>query len=102
MVKTFTCYSDIGSVLVGNKDVRFALPNIGGDGETRLFVFDDDQSFCSSTVYPKFNFVTCIEGKFNVFSYDCSKGDDEDVIITLEGRYGVYQGNWMVALVKWK
>ena len=101
-MKTFNCCSDIGSVLVGNKEVRFALPNIGGDGTTKLFVFDDDVSFCSSTVYPRLDFVTCIEGKFNVFSYDCSKGDDKDIIATLEGRYGVYRGKQMIALVKWE
>ena len=100
-MKTFNCYSDIGSVLVGNKEVRFALPNIGGDGVTKLFVFDDDASFRSSTVCTEVDFVTSIEGKFNVYSYDCSRGDDKDVLTTLEGRYGVYQGRWMVVLVKW-
>ena len=101
-MKTFNCYSDIGSVLVGNKEVRFALPNIGGDGTTRLFVFDDDASFSSHGVSDIVSFVTCIEGKFNVFSYDCSRGDDKDVIATLEGRYGVYRGEWIVVLVKWE
>ena len=100
-MKTFNCYSDIGSVLVGNKEVRFALPNIGGDGTTKLFIFDDDASFCAHIVSNMVSFVTSIEGKFNVYSYDCSRGDDKDILITLEGRYAVYQGEWMVALVKW-
>lgn len=96
----FNCCSDIGSVLVGNKEVRFALPNIGGDGTTKLFVFDDDMSFRTHAVSNIVDFVTSIEGKFNVFSYDCSRGNDEDVIATLEGRYGVYRGEWIVVLVK--
>ena len=101
-MKTFNCSSDIGSVLVGNKEVRFALPNIGGDGTTKLYVFDDETSFLAYPVSDMVKFVTCIEGKFNVFSYDCSHGDDEDVIATLEGRYGVYRGEWIVVLVKWE
>ena len=100
-MKTFDCYSDIGSVLVGNKEVRFALPNIGGDGVTKLFIFDDDASFRAHTVSNMVGFVTSIEGKFNVYSYDCSRGNDKDVLITLEGRYAVYQGEWIVVLVKW-
>lgn len=101
-MKTYECYSDIGSVLVGNKEVRFALPNIGGDGMTKLYVFDNEASFSTHPVSGKVKFVTCIEGKFNVFSYDCSRGDDEDVIATLEGRYGIYRGEWIVVLVRWE
>ena len=101
-MKTYECYSDIGSVLVGNKEVRFALPNIGGDGMTMLYVFDDDPSFYSHIISKKVKFVTTIEGRFNAFSYDCSNGNDEDIVTTLEGRYGVYQGEWTVVLVKWE
>jgi len=99
-MKTYYCDSDIGSVLVGNKEMQFALPNIGGDGTTKLIV-------CSMSEYenkvsrPDDEFVTSINGKFNVFSYDCSNGDDEDVIATLEGRFGVYRNSWKVILERW-
>lgn len=96
-MKRYECYSDIGSVLVGNKEVRFALPNIGGDGTTTLEVYDEEDY-----VPEHYRFVTCIEGKFNVYSYDCSKGADEDVLLKLEGRFGVYQAEYKVAMVRWE
>ena len=95
-MKTYYCMSDIGSVLVGNETFRVALPNIGGDGETKLTICDKTE-----TVPINAKFVTCIEGTFNVFNYDCSKGDAEDVVVTLEGRYGVWQANMEVILQKW-
>ena len=95
-MKAYCCISDIGSVLVGNETVRFALPNIGGDGETILTIYDKTESVPANA-----RFVTCIEGTFNVFNYDCSKGNPEDVIETLEGRYGVWQADYAVILQKW-
>ena len=98
-MKEYLCISDIGSVLVGNKIVRFALPNIGGDGTTKLIVCDWDEESEATT---NAEFVTCIEGEFNVFKYDCSDGSDEDVILALEGRYGIYKDFYKVILVKWE
>ena len=34
--------SDIGAVLIGNHDWTFAVPNIGGDGTTKILVFDNE------------------------------------------------------------
>lgn len=102
-MRIYTCISDIGSALVGNKDVRFALPNIGGDGTTFVYIFESEGELSLFPQYAnKLSFVTSIEGKFNLFSYDCSHGADEDVITTLEGRYGVYRGDHIVGLVKWE
>lgn len=95
-MKSFECSSDIGSVLVGNKDVRFALPNIGGDGLTIFEVYEKDEE-----VPKEYKFVTCIEGEFNVYSYDCSDGNEEDIITTLKGRFGVFKSDWIVAVKQW-
>ena len=101
-MKRYFCASDIGSVLVGNEQVQFALPNVGGDGMTELVICENPEEFQDSVRGEKDTFVTSIKGSFNVFSYDCSNGSKEDVIATLDGRYGVYQNWYRVILVKWE
>lgn len=96
-MKKYQCYSDIGSVLVGNAEFRVALPNRGGDGYTKLEVYEEGE--CSN-LNSKYDFITCIMGKFNVYEYDCAKGDEKP-LITLEGRYGISRGEMTVALEKW-
>ena len=99
------CDSDIGSCLIGNKDWTFAVPNIGGDGETTISIFDsDDEEFIKYHKQNKLKFISSAQGTFNIYSYDCAfRGcKNEDVIATLSGRYGVYQGDWEVAFVKWE
>lgn len=101
-MKKFVCESDIGSVLVGNKQVRFALPNIGGDGLTTVIICDSNSEYLLNVEEDSNVFTTVIEGTFNVFSYDCSDGRKEDIVTTLTGRYGVYRDSWKVILVKWE
>lgn len=101
-MKKFVCESDIGSVLVGNEQVRFALPNIGGDGLTTLIICDSLSEYYLNVEEETTKFTTSIEGTFNVFSYDCSDGRKEDIVATLIGRYGVYRDTWKVILVKWE
>ena len=96
-MKKYRCYSDIGSVLVGNEELRVALPNIGGDGYTKLEVYEQEE--CPN-LNSKYDFITCMTGKFNVYEYDCAKGDEKP-LLTLEGRYGIYRGKMTVALEKW-
>lgn len=98
-MKRYCCASDIGSVLVGNEQVQFALPNIGGDGMTELVICENNEEY-ESVRKDKDVFVTVIKGSFNVFGYDCSNGNEEDVIATLDGYYGVYQNFYKVILVK--
>lgn len=100
-MKEFKCDSDIGSVLVGNEQVQFALPNIGGDGTTILLIYDSASEYDKIRKERHDKFVTCIQGNFNVFKYDCSDGDKEDVVTTLQGRYGVYNNYYTVILVRW-
>lgn len=101
-MKKFVCESDIGSVLVGNEQVRFALPNIGGDGLTTLIICNNLEEYYHNVEGKRTMFTTVIEGTFNVFSYDCSNGREEDIVTTLTGRYGVYRDSWKVILVKWE
>ena len=101
-MKKFKLDSDIGSVLVGNEQVQFALPNIGGDGTTTLLIYNSTQEYDKVREERQDKFVTCIQGTFNVFNYDCSDGNKEDVVITLQGRYGVYNNDYTVILVRWE
>lgn len=104
-MKRIFCSSDIGAVLVGNKDWSFAIPNRGGDGETEVLIFDgnDEAEFCKK--YEDTQFLSSIQGTFNIYNHDCafnSGCNDEDVVETLSGRYGVFVGEYKVAFVKWK
>ena len=101
-MKKFKLDSDIGSVLVGNEQVQFALPNIGGDGTTTLLIYNSIDEYSTVQNERQDEFVTCIQGTFNVFKYDCSDGDNEDVVTTLQGRYGVYRNDYTVILVRWE
>ena len=104
-MKKLSCYSDIGSCLIGNKDWTFAVPNIGGDGTTKILIFDrDNDEFVKYRDEHNLKFISSVQGTFNIYKYDCAfhSCDDEDVIATLTGRYGVYQGYWKVVFVKWE
>ena len=104
-MKSLSCNSDIGSCLIGNKDWTFAIPNIGGDGETKISIFDEeDKDFYTYEKQHNLTFISSVQGTFNIYSYDCAyhNCNDEDVIVTLNGRYGVYQGWYEVAFVKWE
>lgn len=105
-MEIFSCHSDIGSVLIGNKDWTFAIPNNWGDGITYIHVFDSDETFMKyrKTYKRNHEFISSVQGTFNVFDYDCAfhHMEDSDVLTTLSGRYGVYVYKNNVAFVKWE
>ena len=103
-MQRFECISDIGSILVGNEEFGVALPNIGGDGLTILTIYDTEAECDLDCKLRKtsLRFITCLEGTFNIYNYDCSTRKKEDIIATISGRYGIWQGNMEVALVKWE
>ena len=105
-MRRLSCYSDIGSCLIGNKDWTFAVKNIGGDGETIISIFkEDNEEFKRYEEEHDLRFISSIQGTFNIYNYDCAfvyGCNDNDVIATLSGRYGVYQGEMEVAFVKWE
>ena len=108
-MKKFNCSSDIGAVLIGNQGWTFAVPNIGGDGTTKVRVYDSAAEFANDKVWTKgMKFISSAQGTFTIFDYDCAyhellNGDiaEGDGLCTLKGRYGVYQGQMKVAFVKW-
>ena len=103
-MKQLSCMSDIGSCLIGNKDWTFAVKNIGGDGETIISIFEEyNEEFREYAKEHNLRFYSSVCGTFNIYNYDCAFPEckDEYVIETLNGRYGVYHGEWEVAFVKW-
>ena len=54
IVKRLYCDSDIGSCLIGNKDWTFAVPNMGGDGTTKISIFGVDGKEFREYVFPYF------------------------------------------------
>lgn len=108
-MKKFHCSSDIGSVLIGDEKWTFAVPNIGGDGTTSVRIYDSDNEFLHDPWHNGMNFISSVQGSFGLFEYDCDfeelhngKKSINDALIILEGRYGVYRGDWKVAFVKWE
>ena len=102
-MKELYCYSDIGSCLVGDEKWSFAVPNIGGDGITKIYIFDDRDEFRKYESEHHINFISTIQGTFNIFMDDTGyKDEDVEIIETLTGRYAVYNGFYKVIFVKWE
>lgn len=82
--------SDIGSVLVGNKDMTMTISNGYGDGTTRIGVFEKENEITN-----KMRFVCQVNGTFNVYDYDCYQSAEQlnsprNIATTLSGHYYVY------------
>ena len=108
-MKKFWCDCDIGSVLIGDENWTFAVPSIGGDGKTEIRVFNSEKEFAKSAWREKMNFISSVQGRFGIYDYDCAYQDlhagkltIDDAMTILEGRYGVYNGFYKVAFVKWE
>lgn len=102
MIKKFRTYADIASVLIGNDDYRIALPIYGGDGAINVSIFDSNQEFEDYFGDNAPDFLTTVEGKFNVYEEDCSKLGEQDIKETLNGRYGIYHGHYCLCFVCWE
>jgi hypothetical protein len=91
--KEFKTESDAGSVKIGNSSFSVLISNGCGDGTTRVAIFDDEKEFNSDMM----DFQASINGCFNIYSYDCGN----DVVINLNGRYGIYSYQGFVAFENW-
>lgn len=108
-MKKYCCACDIGSVLIGDANWTFAVPNIGGDGATDIRVFDSEKEFVNHPWYKQMKFISSVQGRFGIYDYDCAfeellRGEItiDDAMVILNGRYGIYHGEWKVAFVKWE
>lgn len=118
-MKHFKTNSDIGAVLVGNTAWTFAVPNMGGDGTTDVFIgtkeeiqkerytqyHSEDFIKGSNGIRHNIVFISSVQGKFGIYENDCDYTDQKALknpIEVLEGRYGVYRGEMCVAFIKWE
>ena len=98
MKKIYTS-SDVGGVLIGTKDFGITIRNGDGDGTTIVHILNKDEGHLLPD-YAKYN--TMINGTFNIYSYDCSPRDDEDIVATLSGKYSTYYFGYDVYFVESK
>lgn len=92
--KKFTTRSDTGNVKIGNDHFTFMVPSGDDDSEIRCSIFENKKDFNSSA----FDFITSINGKFFIYSYDCG----ENIAASLKGKYGVYAKSGFVCFEKWE
>lgn len=83
--------SDAGSLKVGNDDFTILIPNGHGDGATRYAILNEDEYYGH-----RFRYFTQLQGKFNIYSSDCG----DEIAETIEGVFGIYIHEGMIALVK--
>lgn len=95
-MKELFSYADAGSVLVGTKDFGILINNGYGDGKTTIKIGTRKELDAINK-----KFLTVINGSFNIYRYDCSQRKEDDILITLNGRYGIYQNNGTVYFEEW-
>lgn len=88
---SFTTISDIGSLAIGNDDFRYNIPNLYGDGVNLVYIFNTKVNIQCM------DFLTTIQGKFNIYSYDLGNASAKK----LEGRYAIYRTGQIFTFVKW-
>lgn len=89
--------SDAGGILVGTKDFGIKISNGYGDGTTEIIILDINEELPKDAKYKQ-----CLEGKINIYNYDCSKRLDEDIVYTLNGKYGIYRDDsYIMYFKKW-
>lgn len=96
MIKEFKSYADVGGVLIGDKNFGIIVRNGYGDGITIVKVCGK-----GDIDIPPYKFLTSINGKFNIYKNDCCKRHEDDILTTLDGRYGIYSGDGIVYFEEW-
>ena len=87
--------SDVGALKIGNENFSIRIPNGEGDGTTRYAILKkgtDENKYFNDRM---FNYVCAIQGKFNIYAYDC--GDWVD-LADVEGTFSVYYFEGLIAL----
>ena len=92
-MKKYYYACDGGSIMLGTETFKAHYPNGFGDGEFKITIYDT-----KSKIPNEYKFVDCVEGKFNVYDYDCSGAE---VLCELRGRYGIYNCRGDIILQKW-
>lgn len=99
-MKRLTTGSDIGSLLIGNKDFTFTVSNKYGDCENKILIFESEQEYQNYLIkkygelkwFCIFKYVGKVTGKFNLYKYDCGVdyANDNDIVYKFNGTYRIY------------
>lgn len=94
-MKNFTYIADAGSLMLGTEQFKAHYDNGYGDGEFTITINETGETEINNVTW---KFVDCVEGTFNIYDYDCSGASP---LITLTGRYGIYNNHGDMLLQKW-
>lgn len=91
---------DAGSVQIGDLagTMVMRIPNRAGDGAMPVYVIEKGSS--SRFNRDAFEFSTVIEGRFQIYDYDCEKPKPSDHA-DLDGKYAVYAYCGAVMFEQW-
>lgn len=97
-MKKYHYSCDGGSLLLGNNIFTCCYMNHEGDGTHNVYIKKKKDKWpelpYDMSFYDVYHFEGCIEGKFNVYNYDCLFGNEltnpNNIICKLSGRYGIY------------
>lgn len=92
-MEKFNYIADEGSLMLGTETFKARFTNGYGDGDFTVTIDENREADLNG-----WRFVEDVEGKFNIYDYDCSGAE---VLTTLEGRYGIYNHYGDMLLVKW-
>lgn len=80
--KCLETISDAGGVKIGNDEFSIIAPNGSGDGDTFVYILDQERKFNSNMA----NFWSMVKGGFNIYYCDCGN----DVAEKIEGKFLIY------------
>lgn len=86
--------SDNGGLKIGNDEISIIIPNGYGKGITRYAVLDEDD--ITMDISEAMDYFTSINGKFNIYDYDCGDGISE----VIEGNFAIYKYGGIVIFEK--
>lgn len=93
-MKEFNYSADGGSLMLGTEAFKAHYSNGYGDGDFTVYIDESGKDPDEK----RWKFIDSVEGQFNVYDYD---GKSAEVLIALNGRYGVYNNHGDMLLVKW-
>lgn len=106
-MKKLQCESDMGCCLIGNESWTCAVPSVGNEEITNIIIFesDEEEDFFKYRKEHNLKFVSLVNGKINIYNYDCLYAYKEDlneknVIETVEGICRIYRGKQEVVFRK--
>lgn len=95
-MKKYIYSCDGGCIKIGNEQFNVHLPNGYGDGFHRIYVGTEKEI---ENLRPKDSeFIGSIEGKFNVYEYDCGN----EILFELEGCYAIFKYKGTIYFERWE